>query len=227
MGERVVSGNFCRYGMRVIVTKVLSGEWPLEEVFQSNRCFCNCGNPHSWMCLERFHQKNVRLSPEDAATFVKANYTRIRQRKNLVAELVRIRRGTHIDGFWWAYVFHPIIKDMPRFQRHLRALSNNAGHHGYTRALMSIGVARKRPTFSPQGYDEDMLLYFALMQPHRQGTTIRGSIPFGKYSIQFPRIVWKALHDVGGLHPELVLAIFNLTYRCHVTSTHFNRIFLE
>jgi hypothetical protein len=223
MGERVVSGDFCRYGVRVIVSKILKGEWPLEELFESNRCYCKCGKPHNWLCLTRFHQKTVRFSVDDMATFVKANYTRLKSRRNLLDELRRIRRGATTDHMW-AYVMYPLIKDMHEFQRHLKKIADNSGSHAYTKALVTIGAARKPPTIDSRNYDNDMLHYFSLMQPNPQGRRITVSHPFGPYSRKFPSIIWKVCAIEHGLPAELVLLIFNTVYCTNVSSTHFNRV---
>lgn len=224
MGERVVSGNFCELGIRVILSKVLSGEWALEELYNSNRCFCNCGKEHNWLCLRRFHQKYFRITPNDISTFVKANFTRLRARPNLVKELLRVQNSATVDCMW-VFTMYPIIKDMPQFQEHIQRIADNAGSHAYTKALAGIGVARRIPLDASGEYDNDLLFYFSLMAPKINRPRIKTSFEFGPYSSQFPSILWKLCHDMHHLPAELILSLFNLIYRCNVSSAHFNRIF--
>ncbi len=226
MGERVVSGNFCDLGIRVIFSKVLSGEWPLEELYQSNRCFCNCGREHNWLCLHRFHQKYFRIIPNDIAIFVKANFTRLKARPNLVNELQRVRGSATVDCMW-VFTMYPIIKDMPQFQPHIQMVAANAGSHTYTKALAEIGVAKRMPMDPSGGYDNDLLLYFSMMRPRVDRPRIKVSFGFGPYSIQFLRILWMVCHVRHNLPVELVLVLFNLIYHCNVSSRHFDRIFLD
>lgn len=194
----LLEANFCKYGRFPIFKKVLDGEWPLVELLSTTECLCNCGKLHTWQCMAELHQKKVCLDAEDAAVFIRKNYTQLANRRNLVNELHQV--ATNLRSGVWVAAFHPLLCDVASID--LSDIPSDI-------AMIELGIAKIPP---PITLNADVQLYFSLINADKRGRPFT-IMYFGRYSARFPQIFLKALAK---LPLELIVAIFEVTYNCNI-----------
>lgn len=140
-----IEGDFCSYGVDVIVDRVLSGQYPLVYLALPLRHRCVCGKPHTPTCLTEHHQRGIQLLAVDTCVGPALRALQLSERRKLRidAELITLLKA--IDNYQRLNEWYPPLAGCLWLtcSDNLCAVFNNYVQHGVSSALVSKSTFQK------------------------------------------------------------------------------------